>query len=649
VALGRHALRRPYSRLRGPLDFAFVSLAITGLAATGLSPLRETLAPHLLPFLGALALPYALLPVLRDPRRANLFVGAFIYPLLFTTLFLWVSSQPSLIGPYARNAEPFGHANTTGAVCALAACALAGLSARAGTLAARVLHAGGAVLAVLLSISSSSRGAVIALALAVLSVAAFFLLRRGRALPFILVAAVVGSGAFLSEPRLRAFVRSGAWSADANESNAQRVAMIVGGFKLGAARPLTGWGPGAVPHVFPRVRAPLPGLPDNYLQLHNTPAQLAATLGLAGLLAAALLVVALGLRFRALLRQTSDPRVTAPLLASLICGGALLLFDHSFAIPAFALLAALPVAALVLADPDARASGIKPAPAFSKPTFSGSVPVLVAGGVVLAFSMPVGRDLAARAAWSAALDHAAADQPAPYAACLRRAIALAPADPFYADQLASHLTTGHPFPALRPPAPDAAIPVLQAALAHNPQHESASYNLGWLLLSSTRPDPAAARAHFTAAARLAPARAGVFHGLALARIRSSEIVPPINILAAEVLLDPAFAWSPHWREPALAPLRPAALAAAADFLSARSLAPDFVSLLRRPGDAVDAASAFRRVRPGHGVLYGHPDGPPPADVPVLLNLNLPPELRAALPPRGFVSPADLLACAALAP
>lgn len=45
----------------------------------------------------------------------------------------------------------------------------------------------------------------------------------------------------------------------------------------------------------------------------------------------------------------------------------------------------------------------------------------------------------------------------------------------------------------------------------------------------------------------------------------------------------------------------------------------------------------------------HPDGPPPADVNVLLRLDFPPDLLASLPPRGFL-PAPLLhACAGLTP
>ncbi len=649
VAAARLALSRPDSRLGGLLDAALGLLALAGLSATAFSPLRATLAPHLLPFLGAIALPYFLLPLLRSPR-ADRFAAAFVYPTLLVTALRWFVSFPSLTGPYPRNAEPFGHANTTGSVCALAACWLAHLATRATTPATRLLHAAASSAAVALAASSLSRGAVLALALAATVAGGVVLLRRGRLLPFLALAALAFGAAVFSNQRLRELVFSGAWSVSASESNAQRYAMLRGGLALAAERPLAGWGPGAVPHVFPRVRAALPGEPDNYLQLHHTPAQVAATLGIPGLLATALLLFAIGARLRPAPGLEAPP-LPPTLAATLACGAALLLFDHSFATPAFALLAALPLAALALRPP-ASAPSVTSAPSATRPFLLRYSSLVIPAAILvaaLAFLPSVARDLAARRAWSGALDAINADAPDAYADHLRRAIALAPADSFYADALASHLATGLPFPRLSAPDPSASIPLLQAALYRNPDLEATHYNLGWLLLPL---DPPAARDHFAVAARLAHARAEVYLGLALARLQipdQADSASVVSALAAEILLDPTFAWSARWRDPGLAPLRPATLTHAADFLAARALAPALVALLRAPGEPVDARSGYRRIRPGHGVLFGHPDGPPPADVNVLLNLTLPPDLLAVLPPKGFV-PAPLLhACAGLTP
>ena len=262
VALVRLALGRPHARLGGALDLAFGALALAGLLSTACSPLRDTLAPVLLPFLGALALPYALLPVLRHPR-ADLLASLFLYPLLLAGALLWIPDVGT------RNSQPFGHANTTGSVFALAACWLAGLAVRAPSRGLRVLHLLGALSAVGLAASSASRGAVLALAAAFVAGAAVILVRRGRIVLFLLLGTLALGAAVLSNHRLRELAASGTWSAVSNESTAQRIAMIQGGLDLAARRPVTGWGPGAVPHVFPLVRARLPGVPDNYLQLHN--------------------------------------------------------------------------------------------------------------------------------------------------------------------------------------------------------------------------------------------------------------------------------------------------------------------------------------------------------------------------------------------
>ena len=258
TALVRLALGRPDARLGGLLDAAFGLLALAGLAATALSPLRATLAPHLPPFLGALALPYALRPVLRDPRAESLSV-AFLFPLVFVTAWLWFLAPPNLAAPQIRNDQPFGHANTTGSVFALGACWLACLACRAELRPKRLLFAGGALLCTVHLVSSGSRGSLLALAAAGVVAAGVVLLRRGRVLAFLAAFLAVFAALLLASPRLREAVTGGLSRANRG-SNEERVAMLRGGLALARERPFSGWGPGAVPHVFPRVRAALPGV-----------------------------------------------------------------------------------------------------------------------------------------------------------------------------------------------------------------------------------------------------------------------------------------------------------------------------------------------------------------------------------------------------
>lgn len=628
VACIRFALGRPDARLGGLLDIAFAGLALAGLAATAASPLRATLLPHLLPFLGALALPYALLPVFREKLENGLSL-VFILPLILAASILWQLAPTDFASPHVRNNQPFGHANTTGSVFALGACWLGSLAWRTASRQARLVFAGTALLCATHVVASGSRGAMIGLAGALVVAGGVVLLRHGRVVAFLVCCALVGTGLLVASPRLREAALGGGWSKADRGSNRERVAMIRGGLALFAERPVLGWGPGAVPHVFPGVRAPLPGTPDNYLQLHNTPMQLVTTLGAAG-------AITVGLLLLALLRRLREP-AQAPLAATLACAGLVLVFDHPLPVPAFALLAALPVAAL------GAASAGRAGPARRSRAWA-ALPALG-----LAFVLPaVGRDLSARSAWSAALDSAAAGDPAAYAAALRRARDLAPADPFYADQLASHLATGHPFPGRQSPDIAAAVPLLRETIERNPRHEFARYNLAWLLLADPAGDAAEAREQFAASARLAPARREVYLGLALSRIRSSDADLAVAALAAEILLDPSFACSPRWRDPEIAPLRERALAYAADFLADAPPSTLLLSWLREPEEPAEMLSAYRRVRTGHGVLYGHPDGPPPADVNILVRFRPPLGLRRAARD-ARVAPADLLDCAGLAP
>jgi hypothetical protein len=53
------------------------------------------------------------------------------------------------------------------------------------------------------------------------------------------------------------------------------------------------------------------------------------------------------------------------------------------------------------------------------------------------------------------------------------------------------------------------------------------------------------------------------------------------------------------------------------------------------------AARYRRLRTGYGVLMGHPDGPAPIDANIQFNLQLPPDLAALVPPKGWL-PGPLL-------
>lgn len=581
--------------------------------------------PHLLPFLGTCALPYALLPLFHSEssRVAERIGDGMITFIIGTSLLLWWQPWLHLAFPDSRNAQPFGHANITGSVAVLAATWLAvgALREKARTL--RLLFAASALLAVTTAISSGSRGSVIALAVASATAAAIVLIKRGRVLVAAVCTLLLAGAIVATNAQFRELVVHGHWTSSVRESNNQRTAMIVGGLRLGAERPLLGWGPGAVPHVFPRVRADLPGNSDNFLQLHNTPVQLWTTLGSAGLLAAMLIIAGVATR----LRTATWTRERVALTAGLSAASAVLLFDHPFATPVFALLAAAHLTAWVSSG-KTTARPLSPAP---RRVFIGL------GAIVLLPALyTAGRDLAARREFSAALEHADLDDRAGYVAGLRRAAELAPADAYYAHLLAAYFATGHPFPDTKNTSAPGAIDCLRNTLIANPDLEYAHYNLGWLLLES---DPATASSHFIKSARLAPQRGSVYLGLGLARIRLNDTDGAVRALATEWLLDPATAWAPAWNQPPLVALRARIHTLARETALTRTHGADPWSELATPAPS---GEPYRRLRTGHGVLMGHPEGVPPVDFPVLVRANLPAELRARVPAFGWLDGSDLL-------
>ena len=628
VALTRLALHRPVARFGGLLDAGIGLLALAATLSTLASPLREAVLPHLLPLLGACALPFALLPALQaaDATRTWRIGGLLLMVVLGASLLLWLEPWHGLRLPGSRNDQPFGHGNITGSVAVLAATWLAaGATRERGGM--RMLFIAGAMLAAVTAVSSESRGAVLALAAAGATAAAIALLSRGRRLVFALLVLTLAGGAVASNARLRNLVVHGRWSAAARESNDQRTAMLVGGLRLGAERPWLGWGAGAVPHVFPRVRAGLPGTADNVLQLHNSPVQLWATLGVAGLIAGLLIVIGIVTRLRA---APWTPERTV-LAAGLAGAGVVMLFDHPFATPIFAVLAAAHLAAL------ATASG--PNPIFNlpsgKPVRGRKVQILAGGAALLIPALyATTRDLAARQAYDRALDHAEHGDSAGYASGLRDAGALNPGDPYYPHLLAAWLATGHPLADAHAHAPDEAAALLRQTLVANPDLEYAHYNLGWLLITT---HPAEAAGHFLRAAHLAPRRGEVYFGLGCARLNLGDVNGAGRAFAAEWLLNPAFAWSPIWAQSPFDSLKPRVHDLASPVARTRGIDP-----WRNLQTPASTGAAYRRLRTGYGVLMGHPEGPPPVDFNIQQPVVLPAGVNDHVPDFGWLPGKTLL-------
>jgi O-antigen ligase len=554
-----------YPRWPNPLVPAGLLLLAAATAFSALmSPFAAASLPRIWPTLGGTALFFLLhwwLSFPRGPQSRTVAlargVSLICAVVLVVSLVQWSRGNwPLLWGP--RNTIPFGHSIYTAGfvVLALPWCVWSAWQNRAG---ARALWIAMIGVGLVVLASTSSRGGVLAFASAAAAAAGLILLRAPWSTPrkfgIALACVAMAAAAVLTNPRLRALVLERSWSDAAQESNVQRSAMIAAGLKLGQERPWLGWGPGTVPLAYPRVRAQLDGGVDNVLQLHNTPIQLWATTGLAGIVALALL--AAGTVHAAAFRLRTKVAAPESLAAAASLGGYGLfaLTDHQFDVPFINALAAANLAILT-ATPARRRHARR------RPPRRSTLLVGLATAVVF-FALPLLRDLRARHGYESAVVAWEEGRASDWLRALDRAAALAPTDVFYQHHAAGALMrareterdatkqAGHTL---------AAVQRLEASLRTGVHQEFAHFNLGWLNLELERAIPAAH--HFIAAAHLVPDKGGVYFGLGLALQAAGDSEQAIRAFALEWVSDPLSMSSPAWEVPLLAPLRSAVRAEA---------------------------------------------------------------------------------------
>lgn len=585
VALALEVVRvRPWHLPARPLLAGLALLAGGTLVSAAMSPFSAASLPRVWPTLGGVAALLWLHDWLGHPTQAAARRRLLLHGLAGGAALLVVASlagwagRPGGFSWAVRNDFPFGHSiQLAGALLlflpwSLAAAWIDRGGRRLAWLAVSAL--GGAML-----LATSSRSAVLALGTVAIAGAAWGLL-RGRWSPrakfgFVLASAGLLAAATLVNPRLRELVRQGAWSDAARESNTQRAAMLQAGWLMGAARPATGWGPGTVPLAYPGLRHRLAGGVDNVLQLHNTPAQLWACLGLPGAVAFLLLATAAAGRLLALWRHEAPP-VTAVAAAAAVFGyGLFALTDHQLDLPVLSAGLVASVALLLSDDRNAWTG---------RPSRSARWALAAAGLVAVLLSLrSTGRDLLARLHYDRAVAHLAAGRTDAARAELTSAAQRAPHDPYYRHQLAAVLL--RPIGSASPTAPRAprvagAHAELSASLAAGVFTEYARFNLGWLALE--RADAREAAGHFRAALHEAPHRRGAYFGLGLAL---RNLGPPhaqdaIRAFALEWLNDPAAGVAPLWGWPEFASLRPAVLAEASRLLADAAPAHPATSFVR---------------------------------------------------------------------
>ena len=342
--IGRLAFRGqwiwPTQLLRNGL---WLLTAVT-LLSSSLSPFAQHSLLRIWPTLAGVALFFWLHDWLAEsnnltPTRTRRLAEGLKYSgalLAAISLLGWCWNNPGLSWT-VRNDFPFGHSiYTAGAMLLVLPWLIY------ATVNAPGFHRAGWALATVIGLialfTTSSRGGVLAAGAVCVAAAGFVIFRATWSRPIktgVIVAAIFLVGlAVFSNPRLRDLTRGQGWSAGAQESNDQRNAMLAAGAKLGAARPLLGWGPGTVPLTYPQVRHQLTGGVDSVLQLHNTPAQLWATLGGGGVAALIILLTAFAHRLWQIARAPALAPLPLTASASLLGYGLFTLTDHQLDIPA---------------------------------------------------------------------------------------------------------------------------------------------------------------------------------------------------------------------------------------------------------------------------------------------------------------------------
>ena len=448
-----------------------------------------------------------------------------------------------------RNWAPIGHQNYVAGYLVLTLPLLVALGIRQ-TGWRRILWLLGGGLGLLDLYTTSSRGGWFGL-LAIAIVAFGLLLWRSR-LPRVWLSAI-GLGGItllgllaLTNDRLRLLL-TGGFSGQVGDELVFRLITITTGWLMGWSHWLTGVGPGGVPLLFQRYRPDWAGPKAEWVyQLHSTPAQLWAELGLVAVVVCVGAIGLLGflavrwLRSPEALAQT-PPLLIGCLLSSLLGYGVVSLMDYQ--LDNICISGTLVVFLAVLTaewrdrrriiSPSSEAQPIElqpievsaslPHPLASLRLLPLSFLSVMGGGILLAaiiWLMPVHRAWFLSSQGFAALSRGDVTT---FVQRLSKSHQLASWEPYYAYELGWNLGN------LGLQSSDAkqqqtflkeGVSWLRQGIRSAPNQEFGYTSLAWLLLSH---EPTAASHAFAQAAQLVPAKRGVFYGLGLSLLAAETV------------------------------------------------------------------------------------------------------------------------------
>ncbi|NEZ60311.1 O-antigen ligase family protein [Adonisia turfae] len=524
--------------------------------------------------LGGIAALYALSGWLKTPQQAIRllkFQAGLGIAFILVSLYLWLFQTyfPELerlaaLEPYGvaqqfnfgvtslRNWYPLGHQNYVAGYLVLILPLLFGLAIHDRGW-QRWLWGIGCCLGLADLYTASSRGGLLALVVTVaiaLVITLFrsqlpkrFVLPAGGLLLCLLIATTLGNS------RVRRPLLALLQGRTNNSELGYRAITNVIGWRIGLDHPFTGAGPGSVLQLFQKYRPYWAGREaELHFQLHSTPAQLWAELGLWGVAALVSLVGLLGWSIWCWARQKDSVSFLSPsliwsLMAGLFSYGLMGLTDYQ--LDTLPITGVLVVYLVVLVRGYGSHKGWI-SPASPQKVKLSKVLVGLGLGCVVAMNLwliPVHR------AWSIAkhgfdqLNRGNFDR---FEQAITESHRLVPWEPYYSSMLAwalgdfSFQTTGASRAALR----TASINWFETANSSAPYQEFGRSNLGWLL-SQTNPSESVAM--FANSAQLVPAKQRIFLGLGLALLRNNQPELAVDALVLELLRFPLQITSPIWQ------------------------------------------------------------------------------------------------------
>ena len=575
-------------QLGGGLDWLLGVVIVALLISTIASEFPHQAAWYSLAAVSGVAAFYALYSVLSSPKRWEKllrFQGLIAIVFSLESLGLWLSqiyfpewkrlrelkiNEGIILGFDFKNLDlqnwqPLGHQNYVAGYLVLTLPVLVGLSLlEKGR--KRWLWGMGVLVGLIDLYTTSSRGGWLAIVFVILGI----FLWVSHSYPWRLRLAVgVGIstlclGMIFSNDRLRSFflaLLNGDF--DQGQLTYRWITNAIG-WKMGLSHPWTGLGLGSVPIVYQQYRPLWAGQEaELQYQLHSTPAQLWAELGVLGI---AIPLVLMGLIYYRIycwyqdhqyIFSRKDRIIVGSLMAGVMGYGVMSLTDYQLDNIAISGTLILYLAVLWRIVFISSTSYQANSQVDSKVHFSRHKILSLA---TIGFGISVGLWLIPiHRAWSIAQDGfnaLGADQIDRFVEQVSVASRLDPWEPYYPFQLAWNLGE------LSLKSQDAsenkqlrteAIQWFERANTLSPYQEFGYSNLGWLFLQDSNPSQAIES--FQRSSQLVPAKRGVFLALGLSYLFNNQIELAIESLSRELLRHPQTIASPIWQNPPFEQIR----------------------------------------------------------------------------------------------